>query len=92
MQRMGPKLLNCCRPEQVSTKEYGKMLQRIQILEDGRAPAKEAKDWKIEGKKRSITRKEYRRQSNEFELEGLMAQEGFCNLARENIAGERCHA
>ena len=34
-QRMGPKLLNCCRPEQVGTKEHGKMLKRIQILEDG---------------------------------------------------------
>ena len=30
--RMGAKLLNCCRPEQVGTKEYGKMLNRIQII------------------------------------------------------------
>ena len=61
---MRQKLLNCCRPEQVSTKEYGKMLKRIQILEDGRVPAKEAKDWKIEGKKMRITRKEYKRLIN----------------------------
>ena len=54
---MGPTLLNCCRPEQVGTKEYGRMLKRIQILEDCRVPVKEAKDWKIEGKKRRITRK-----------------------------------
>ena len=46
---MGPKLLTCCRPEQVGTKEHGKMLKLIQILEDGRVPAKEAKDRKIEG-------------------------------------------
>ena len=59
-QRMGPKLLNYCRPEQVGTKEHGKMMKRIQILEDGRVPAREAKDWKIEGKKRRITRKEYK--------------------------------
>ena len=65
---MRQKLLNCCRPEQVSTKEYGKMFKRIQILEDGRVPAKEAKDWKIEGKKMRITRKEYKRLMNEFEL------------------------
>ena len=54
-QRMGPKLLNCCRPEQVGTKEHSKMLKRIQVLEDGRVPAKEAKDWKIEGEERRIT-------------------------------------
>ena len=32
-QRMGPKLMNCCEPEQVGTKVYGKMLKRIQVLE-----------------------------------------------------------
>ena len=42
-QMMGPKLLNCCKPEQVGTKEYGTMVKRIQIIEDGRVPAKEAK-------------------------------------------------
>ena len=40
-QRMGP-------TRQVSTKEHGKMLKRIQIPEDGRVPAKEAKHWEIE--------------------------------------------
>ena len=30
---MGPKLMNCCKPEQVGTKEYGNMLKRIQVLE-----------------------------------------------------------
>ena len=67
----------------MSTKEYGKMLKRIQILEDGRVPAKEVKDWKIEGKKMRITRKEYKGLMHEFELEGLMAQKGLWNLARE---------
>ena len=42
-QRMGPKLMTCCRSEQVGTKEYGKMVKRIQILEDGRVLAKKAK-------------------------------------------------
>ena len=45
----------------------GKMLKRIQVLEDGRIPAKEARNWKIEGQKRRITRKEYRKLWNEFE-------------------------
>ena len=32
-QRMGSKLMNCCGPEQKDTKEFGKMVKRIQILE-----------------------------------------------------------
>ena len=46
---MGPKLMNCCKPEQVGTKEYGNMLKRVQVLEDGRVLAKEARSWRIEG-------------------------------------------
>ena len=30
---MGPKLMNCCKLEQMGTKEYGKMLKMIQVLE-----------------------------------------------------------
>ena len=40
---MGPKLVNCCGPEQVGTKEFGKMMKIIQILEEGRVPAEETK-------------------------------------------------
>ena len=50
-------LMNCSKPEQVATKEHGKLVQRIQILEDGSVPAKEARNWKIEGQNRRITRK-----------------------------------
>ena len=71
-QRMGPKLMNCCKPEQVGTKEHGKMLKRIQILEDGRVPGQEAKNWKIQGQKRRITRHEYNRLLNEFDMGGFM--------------------
>ena len=39
---------NCCRPEQTGTKEFGKMMKRIQILEEGRVPAKETKNWRKE--------------------------------------------
>ena len=31
-QRMGPKLMNCCKPEQVGTKEYGKMFLRRPLI------------------------------------------------------------
>ena len=56
-QRMGPKLMNCCRPEPVDTKEHGQMLKTIQVLEDGRVPAKEAKSWKIDGQKKENHKK-----------------------------------
>ena len=44
---MGPKFTNCCKSEQAGTKESGKMLKRIQVLEDGRVLAKEARNWKL---------------------------------------------
>ena len=47
--RQRPKLMNCCRPEQIGTKEFGKMLKRIQTLEEGSVPAKETQNWRIEG-------------------------------------------
>ena len=46
---MGPKLMNCCKP--MGAKEYGKMLKRIQTLEEGRVPAKETKNWRNEEEK-----------------------------------------
>ena len=58
---MGPKLMHCCKPVQVGTKEYGKMFERIQVLEDGGVSAKEARSWRIEGQKRRITRKKCQR-------------------------------
>ena len=87
--RMGPQFIHCCKPEQVGTKEYGKMLERVQILGDGRVPAKEARNWKIEGQKRRITRKEYRKLWNEFEAEGFKAQKGLWNVAREKLLQDR---
>ena len=44
--------MNCCKLEQAGTKEYGKMIKRIQVLEDGRVLAKEARNRKIEGQKK----------------------------------------
>ena len=70
---MGPKLMNCCKLEQVGAEEYGHMLKRTQGLEDGRVPAKEAKGRRIQGQKRRIAKKEYQRLLNKFEMEGFMA-------------------
>ena len=55
---------------------YGNMFKRIQVLEDGRVPAAEARSWRIEGPQR-ITRIEYQRLLNKFEMEGFMAQKGL---------------
>ena len=86
---MGPKLVNCCRRELMDTKEFGKMMKRMLTLEEGRVPAKEAKNWRIEGEKNRFTRKEYKRLLNNFEMEGLMSQKGLWNLAKEKIMKER---
>ena len=73
----------------MGTNEFGKMMKRIQPLEEGRVPDKEAKNWRTEGEKKSITRKEYKRLVNNFEMEGLMAQKGLWNLAKEKIMKKR---
>ena len=86
---MGPKLMNSCMPEQVSTKEHGKMLKRIQILEDGRVPATESKNWNIAGQKKRTTRKEYQRLLNKFEMEDFKAQKRLLNLARNKALQDR---
>ena len=78
-------------PEQVGAEVYGKILKRIQILEDDRVPAEKEK-LEDRRKKRRIIRKEYRRLRNEFEMVGCMAQKGLWNLARKNAAGQRCIA
>ena len=49
-QRMGPKLMNCCKPEQVGTKEHGKMLKRILVLEGGRSLSRRQETGKLKDK------------------------------------------
>ena len=61
----------------------------IQTPEDGGVADKEAKNWRIEGQKKRITRKEYQRLVNKFEMEGFVAQKGLWNLAREKNLRER---
>ena len=64
------------KPEQMGTKECGKMMKRIQTLEDGRVPAKEAKTWTIEGQNQE-SQKKYQRLVKKFEIEGFMAEQGL---------------
>ena len=80
--------------DETAASRSGKMLKRIQILEDGRVPAKEATHWKIEGQKRRISRKEHQRLLNKFEMEGFIAQKELCNLSKkkQSFARQRCPA
>ena len=71
-------------------KNFGKMMKRIQTFEEGRVPAKEAKNWRIEGEKKILVRKEYQRLLINFEKEGFMdKKKGLWNLAKDNIMKER---
>ena len=89
-QRVGPKLMHCCRLEPMGTQEYGRMLKRIQVVEDGRVQAKDARSCRIEGQKKRTTRKEYQRLLNKFEVASFLAQIGLWNLVREKgVAGQR---
>ena len=60
--------MNCCKLVIRDTKEYGMMLRRILIFEEGKVPAKDAKGWQIEGQKRRVTRKEYKRSRQKFDV------------------------
>ena len=68
-QRMGPTLMKCCRSEQVSTKEHGKILK---TNSDSRRRQGSCQRGKIE----------YQRLLNRFEMEGFMARNGLWNLAK----------
>ena len=73
----------------MGTQAHGKMLKRIQVLDDGRVPAKEARSWRIEGQKTRITRKGHQRLLSKVEIEGFMSQKGLWNLVREKVLRER---
>ena len=86
---MGPKLTNKCQPEEKGRKEWSKMLRIILLLEEGKVPAKAAKDWLMEGKKVQITREEYKRLKREFEEDGQMAKKELWNRAKRRKMMER---
>ena len=84
--RLGPKLTNCCKPEQVGTTEYGNILKRSQVLEDRRVPTKEARSWNF--------LKNYEKRVsevflNKFDMDGVMAQKGLWTLIREKVLQDR---
>ena len=86
-QRMGPKLMNCCRLEQMDTKELGKIVKENKFSRKKESQPKKQRIGESR-EKRKITRKEYERLLNNFEMEGLMAQNGLRNLAKEKIKKE----
>ena len=49
--RLGPGLMNRCRPEKIDTKQYGNMLKRILIPEERRVSDRNARGWTVEGEK-----------------------------------------
>ena len=67
-------------------------MKRIQVLEDCRIPAREARNWEDrKDKKRRITRKEHRRLWNDVEMGGFHGTERCMeSRQRENVAGQRC--
>ena len=67
-----PKLLNRCKRENRHERVWN-MLKRILILEEERLPATNAREWKIEGQTRRVTKKEYKVLQEEFEVGGFMA-------------------
>ena len=59
--------MNCCRPEETDTNEYRKILRTL-THEEGRVLHRNARGWRGEGGKRRATRKECKRQREEFEI------------------------
>ena len=73
----------------MDTKECGEMFKRIVILEEERVLAVDARGWKIEGRKRRVTREESKRLREEFAVEGFMAQRGLKYCQEEAVGGLR---
>ena len=82
--------MNCCKAE---TGRHKRVRQNVdswrwhgssqggEKLED----TKEARNWKIEGQTRRITRKECQKVLDKFEMAGFMTQKGLWNLAGETV-------
>ena len=73
------------------TKDFSKMMKRIQTLEEGRVPSKEAKNWSIEGEKKRIYEKgSIKRPRNTFEMEGVNGTKRLVELGKgENHEGKK---
>ena len=64
-------------------------LKRVGTKETAGSLPEEARNCKIEGQKRRVTRKEYRRSWNEFETGGFTAQKDLWNLTRKKMLRDR---
>ena len=87
-QRMGPKLMNHCKLEKVGTKGHGQMLRRIQVLEEGRFPAKEAREWKLKDEKEGL-QEEKGENWMSLRLEASWLEEDYGIFAKEKIKRQR---
>ena len=86
--RLGPKLMVRCRPEKMDTKEDGKMIKRILILEEGKVSDMISRGWKVDWEKKRVSRKECKRLRGEFEVGGFYGTEkGLWNLAKKEDVG-----
>ena len=82
---MGPQLTNCCRLEQMDTKEFGKMMKRIQIFEEGRVPSQRGKELENRGRKEKNYKKGVKEAVKQF-------RNGRRNGAKRPVElGERKH-
>ena len=68
------KLVNCCRPEKMGTKEFGNMVKRIQTLEEEESQSKRRRIGESREKRKELREKENNRLSNHFEMESLLAK------------------
>ena len=87
--KMGPKLMNRCKPEKWVRKKMKICLKRILILEEERVPARNARGREIEGQKKRVIRKDYKRLREEFEVEGFMARRGSWHIAKKRMLEDR---
>ena len=84
---MGPKLMNCCKPEQMGTKERGNIIQNSRRRQCASQGCKRLEDRRI---KEKITRKEYERLVNKFEMERFNGSNRLVEVGRgENHDGKR---
>ena len=84
--------MNCCKPEQVGTKEYGKKLKRIQILEDGRSLPKRQETGRLKDERTELMKRntEDCRMSLGWEDSWNKKVSGISQ--ERNAAGRRCTA
>ena len=84
--RLGPKLMNRCRPESQGAKEHGNMLKIILKLEEGGVPDRSAKGWKVEGR---VKKKECKRSREDFEVGVITEPKESWNIDKKRMLEDR---